>query len=1610
MRERKQTLKKMISFLLLLAMLMGMITTAAFAQDSVVTDSTDFDVFMNVDASLGIDPTAFKNKVSGYLDTLLNNEDKTYRIETTAATIDPTDITKWEVYSHYDTRWFANEAAWRTSYNGGVIPANWYYYPVTDSYYNAANQKTKLEYMLNDKAGATQGGTYWGGTAGLESHIYAYLENGKPAMQIYGYGTSNWADFLYYPASATSTKTVKFDVDASNVLPHSLKYAGFLINAGTTGTGASKTMDGYAILFEYGPANSTTAATQLIGAYLYRLNGVNVNKLHAEGLKGISSGASKIGTSSFTTLYSKSHIELSITPTGLTATIQQLDAGGQLTGSKTYLFGDSSTPQVLNSTGYGGFGPYVDFGVTGHTCTNTSSFRYSNLEMSFSEALSGSSPLEAYQYADYLNESGQRFFVNLTSNGVSYEDTASDTDNAYLTRIAADQTILITDEYTDTYLPDSLGENAKSVTEHIPEGVLDDLYTGSDTVELLAAKVAWLIYHANHGTGGTIGTPTTVAIASLLLLDRAPWTGAKQVNQIKKELMDGGELKVYLNSDNSINAFGLTAAYTLTNPSGVTTTLSPETDEVSGKQYFTVSNSWNPGEYTVTLSHAASGSITSTIPATASFAILTDAMAPSVSAVVSGVTATLSFVNTPSTGNMSYTSDLVSYATVINTSSAKPSAPDSSEFISVSGMSATASIGDKTAGSYYLHIFLEDAAGNVGYASQAFTVTGPAAAFTTPATNSYTSESRYQGDSIAFSLTPGTYGVKSYQIGTGDATADYGAPVDATDMTSAEYQLPVGANRIWVKAIDAAGNESTPISIYVDAKKHQVLSGTGAYILEAGVDKTVILDYTAASDPALEEGESLGAVTYDKLTDANASISLTDNIATIRNYTGEAAVRVTAAATATHREATEEITIKVVKPFSVSLVTSAYDAQGITVVPAYNDEGEFGVSDVRELKYRKVGTSAWTILSADGWSWDNGCKVLFSGLSAGAEYEILLSGQNARTVPTKSTASLNFKVPVASSAAGKIEVELEDTDTGKAYHVSVRSGDAVLHSDTVTGDGGDMNYTFSNLPDGFYNVVVEHEGETVTNLVEVRGGVQTPNPLKVKIEGYKNTRVLLGNELSPKVAVDGLNELFIEGTANTDDAAGVTSGDNVILDAGGAIVIDLVSTGLKETDVPVDVSEIKKVSNGQALAMVVDLSLYKTVRELNAVEGSVSRLTSTPSRITVAIPLEPVNGTGLRAYRVHGGVAQMIPQAVWSSLGSHYVWAEQYTLGGTTLTRGAAVGAGDEFVVLTTGYAIFHVNKFSTYAIGYTRYVSNSVINPTVVKGTENGVVTVSSATQESGKTVTVTVKPDDGYVLGSLHIADANGAVITYQKTGDGVYQFTMPSSAVSVTASFVKKIADPQDTGVARWLITDDHISYMRGDDYGRFNPDEKMSRAEVAQMFYNLLREKDVAVSVGFTDLPDAAWYKKAVEALASMGIVTGYNGKYRPEEPITRAEFTAIAMRFAEYTGGSASFSDVSSGSWAYSAIMSAAGYGWITGYTDGTFKPDAYIKRAEVVTIVNHMLGRSADKVYISSNLGDLKIFPDAAQSSYWAYYDIIEATNGHDFKVSDAQEVWTGID
>ena len=292
------------------------------------------------------------------------------------------------------------------------------------------------------------------------------------------------------------------------------------------------------------------------------------------------------------------------------------------------------------------------------------------------------------------------------------------------------------------------------------------------------------------------------------------------------------------------------------------------------------------------------------------------------------------------------------------------------------------------------------------------------------------------------------------------------------------------------------------------------------------------------------------------------------------------------------------------------------------------------------------------------------------------------------------------------------------------------------------------------------------------------------------------------------------------------------------------------------------------------------------------------------------------------------------------------------------------------------------------------------------VKDSANGSAAVSPVKPSKGQKVTVTVKPDEGYVPSRILVTDKDGNTVQATYEGNNSYSFIMPVGGVTVTPVFRKQTASPAETGVAELLNVDDHTPFMIGDDKGNFRPSDSITRAETAQIFYRLLKNQNAAITRSFDDVADNAWYAAAVNTLASMGILNGTGStSYEPARAITRAEFTAICTRFAKTMAGSAAFTDVPEGFWAYNNIAAAAEFGWIVGDGTGKFNPNADITRAEAAAIVNRMLGRLSDFDAIDAGAG--KSFPDVSKS-FWGFYDIAEATSGHDhsFDSEKLHEDW----
>ena len=266
-----------------------------------------------------------------------------------------------------------------------------------------------------------------------------------------------------------------------------------------------------------------------------------------------------------------------------------------------------------------------------------------------------------------------------------------------------------------------------------------------------------------------------------------------------------------------------------------------------------------------------------------------------------------------------------------------------------------------------------------------------------------------------------------------------------------------------------------------------------------------------------------------------------------------------------------------------------------------------------------------------------------------------------------------------------------------------------------------------------------------------------------------------------------------------------------------------------------------------------------------------------------------------------------------------------------------------------------------------------------------------------------------------------SSGTKVTLDKTPTREsYTFTgwyadkaLTQKITTVTMNSDKTVyAGWEATGVPDKLNGDDHYAYVIGYSDGNVRPNANVSRAETATIFFRLLksdiRDGNLTADNDFSDVSNGQWHNKAISTMAKLGVVKGRRAdSFDPNASITRAEFAAICARFSTRTvENSGSFSDIS-GHWAENEIERAAAFGWISGYPDGTFHPDARITRAEAMTMINRVLCRMPQSE--SDLLDSMVTWPDNKPSD-WHYLAVQEATNSHNFdRQGEVGESWTKL-
>ena len=299
----------------------------------------------------------------------------------------------------------------------------------------------------------------------------------------------------------------------------------------------------------------------------------------------------------------------------------------------------------------------------------------------------------------------------------------------------------------------------------------------------------------------------------------------------------------------------------------------------------------------------------------------------------------------------------------------------------------------------------------------------------------------------------------------------------------------------------------------------------------------------------------------------------------------------------------------------------------------------------------------------------------------------------------------------------------------------------------------------------------------------------------------------------------------------------------------------------------------------------------------------------------------------------------------------------------------------------------------------------------TPIEGGEEGKITVACKSDFSFIASAVS-----GYILGTPSLDDENSAKLI--ANGNGKFTLENITGNITVTIEATKQSSGGGGGGGGTVtppkpaLEKGDHYAYIIGYQDGTIRANGKITRAEVATIFFRLLtdesRDEFWSETNEYSDVSGDQWFNNAISTLANAGILTGYpDGTFRPNANITRAELAVIAAKFDDLTSGTSKLTDIE-GHWAEDYINSAYNKGWVSGYPDGSYMPDNAITRAEVVTLVNRVLERAVD---VEGMLDDMVTWSDNLPSD-WYYEAIQEATNSHDYERPETEEFeeWTKIE
>ncbi len=658
------------------------------------------------------------------------------------------------------------------------------------------------------------------------------------------------------------------------------------------------------------------------------------------------------------------------------------------------------------------------------------------------------------------------------------------------------------------------------------------------------------------------------------------------------------------------------------------------------------------------------------------------------------------------------------------------------------------------------------------------------------------------------------------------------------------------------------------------------------------------------------------------------------------------------------------------------------------------------------------------------------------------------NGNRLTVQKTKACTATEAYVWYGGRSVGKIIFEVKNEPTydvggeitgadGKPTAYLIRNG--VRYDATVTGETNPYEYLVKDVPSGTYNLVVSSavtggSDNTITTTVlvdiinhSIAQNVVLPSSIYnsvVTTEGTKTPNVEAGglDDIAKTVGAPDANTFVLielkvsenESSDNADDVKTAITEDGMVK----GIIMDTDVLKTVNEEEPVKITEIDPTDHGISLITVV----FHLPENLQGKDGyaifryhgtQVDKITEIPNAngeyMTVNADKDTITArlckfsTYSIAYAENPTVTfdpnggSVTPTSAKTNADSKLDSLPTPTRSGsyrfdgwyTAATGGTEVTTDTVFASDSTIYAHW------TYTGGDSSYDYYTI---TATVGIGGAISPAGNLSVREGSDKRFTITAASGYQIAAVKVDGVSvGAVSSY----------TFADVRANHTIEAVFQATDRPT------LNTADHFAYMQGYNTGAFSPDGNMTRAEAVVMFSRLLTEQmdvDKTYSSSFSDISGTEWYANAVGYMERFGIISGYtDGTFGGNKHITRAEFAVIASRFdALLPDSENTFSDVSDNYWARDYIVSAASKGWVTGYSDGSFRPESGITRAEVVTIVNRMLNRQCDMAFVSNNADKIKSYTDLTPA-HWAYGQICEASNAHDYTKNASGEVWTAL-